>query len=142
MPGIRSINEGKGQRVKTSRKHVVTRGWDIAGVFVSNDSGCKTCCLKGDTLCEGVAVIAPESLCALPPFRGILRSAFARRVCHANTRTKCRSREDTRIQKRLVDVVTKLTLDARPWGIAAEGLCRAGWILGPRKDREQQNSKT
>src|SRR5260370_14593857 len=76
-PGIGSIDEGERQRVKASRKHVVARRWDIARVFVSNDSGCKACCLKRYTLCDGVAVVTPERLRAQPPFLRILRSPFA-----------------------------------------------------------------
>src|ERR1700736_1572779 len=91
MPGIGSIDKGENQRVETSRKYVVAGGWDIARVFVSNNSGCKACRLKRYTLCEGVAVVSPESLRALPPFRGILSRPFSRRVRHANTCTKRRS---------------------------------------------------
>src|SRR5258708_26295539 len=100
-----SVDEGKRQRVNASRKYVVARRWDIARVFMSNDSGCETCRLKRYTLCESIAVVPPESLGALSPFPGILRSPFARRGRHANPFPKCGSREDTPIQIRLGDVV-------------------------------------
>src|SRR5258708_40313838 len=142
MPGIGSIDEGKCQRVKASRKYLVARRRNIARVFVSNDSRCETCRLERYTLCERVAVVPPESFSALSPFRWILRSPFARRVRHANACTKCLSREDARITIRLAHVVAKLALDAGRLGRTAEGLCRARGILGPRMNGEQQNNKT
>src|SRR5216683_5528757 len=102
-PGIGSIDEGERQRVQASRKYVVARRWDIARVFVSNDSRSETCRLKRYTLCEGIAVVSPESLSALSPVRGILSHPFARRIRHANTSSERRSRKDARIQIRLVD---------------------------------------
>jgi hypothetical protein len=45
--------------------------------------------------------------------------------------TKCRSREDARIQVRLADVVAELTLDARRLNVVAESLRCARGILGP-----------
>src|SRR6266481_2958170 len=142
MPGIGSIDESERQGVKTSCKYIVAGGRNIARIFVCNDAGCETRCLKRYTLRERVAVVSPECLSALPPFRGILSYPFAWRIRHANTGAKCRRCEDAGIQVRLADVVAELTLDARRLSVVAESLRCARGILSPRMDRKQKNSKT